>query len=83
VRNFIGKAGKSKIMPPPDWLEDQVQTQKMFCVSKDSPQKIMASEIPHQTVPLFVFISWSEKKTGTSVRDVMWVCVCVVPCFVE
>jgi len=34
VRNLIEEAGKSKIAPPPDWLEDQVRPQQMFCDSR-------------------------------------------------
>jgi len=28
------KLERAKITPPPDWLEDQVQAQKMFCDSR-------------------------------------------------
>jgi len=34
VRNLIEEAGKSQDHPTPDWLEDQVRAQKMFCDSR-------------------------------------------------
>ena len=33
VRNLSEEAGKSQDRPPPNWLEDQVWVQKMFCDS--------------------------------------------------
>jgi len=34
VRHLIEKAGKSQDRPTPDWLENQVRVQHMFCDSR-------------------------------------------------
>ena len=72
------KLEKAKIAPPPDWLEDHAQVQKMFCdlivgitnTGQSNPPKCAA---------VSVLLVAREGAHSISAPNVMWACVwCLV-----
>jgi len=66
----LRKLERAKITPPPNWLEDQVQEQKMFYDSR------AASEIVNPTALLAVCVLLAAKERAQciSAPDVTWAC---------
>jgi len=60
VRNVSEEAGKSQNAPSPDWVEDQVRAQKMFCESRVAITNT-GQRIINPTVMSSVFFSRPKK----------------------
>ena len=69
VRNLNEVAGKSQDHPTPDWLEDQVQLQQMFCDSRAAiTNNGQQNHLPNSTV-VCVLLTAREKARCISAPD--------------
>ena len=72
------KLERTKIAPPPDWLEDQVRTQKMFCDSRVAITSTGERNQPNSAAVCVLLVD-KESAQSISVPDVMWACAwCLV-----
>ena len=67
------------IAPPPDWLEDQVQAQKVFCDLRVGITNTGQRNQPPSFAAVCVLLAAGERAQCISVPDVMWACAwCLV-----
>jgi len=72
---WLRKLERAKIVPPLDWLEDQVQSQKMFCDSRVTITSTGQRNRQSNSAAICVLLAAKERAQCISVPDVMWVCV--------
>ena len=79
VRNLIEEAGKSQDHPTPDWLEDQVRPQQMFCNSRVTITKTSQQNHPPNCTAGCVHFASTDRAQCISAPDVSWACAwCLV-----
>ena len=72
------KLERAKIAPPPDWLEDEVLAQKMFCDSRVAITSTGQRNQPNSAA-VYVLLTNKESSQFISVPDVTWACAwCLV-----
>jgi len=71
---LVRKLERAKIAPPPDWLEDQVRAQKMFCDSRVAITKSGQRNHPPNCVVISVLHAVRERAQCINAPDVMWAC---------
>jgi len=69
VRNLIEEAGKSKIAPPPVWLEDQVHQQQILCGSRAVITNT-GQQNPRNSAAVFVHLAARERPWSKSAPSV-------------
>ena len=78
VRN-LRKLERAKIAPPPDWLEDRVRLQKMFCDSLVIIMNTGQRNFPLISATVCVLLAAKESAQPISAPDVTWACAwCLV-----
>jgi len=76
---LVRKLERAKIASPPDWLEDQVQLQQMFCDSRVVIINTGQRNLPHISGAVCVLLTAKESEQSISAPDVTWACVwCLV-----
>ena len=79
VRNLIEEAGKSQDHPTPDWLEDEVRLQQMFCDSRVVIINTGQGNLQHISAAVCVLLAAKESAQSISAPDVTWACAwCLV-----
>jgi len=71
---WLRKLERAKITPPPDWLEDQVPVQKMFCDSRVTITNTGQRNHQPDCAAVCVLLVAKERAQCISVPDVMWAC---------
>ena len=78
VKNLIEEAEKAKIIPPPDWVEDQVWLQQM-CVLRAAITSNGHWNHPPNSTAVSVHLAAIERAQCVSTPDVMLACAwCLV-----
>ena len=76
---WLRKLERANIAPPPDWLEDPVQLQQMFCDSRVVIINAGKRSLPHISGAVSVLLVAKESEQSISVPDVTWACAwCLV-----
>jgi hypothetical protein len=79
ARNLIEEAGRAKIAPPPDWLEDQVRAEKIFCDLRIAITNTVLRNLLTSCAAVCVLLAARERAQLISAPDVMLACVwCLV-----
>jgi hypothetical protein len=65
---------RAYITPPPDWLKDQMQAQKVFCDSRVAITNSGQRNQPPNCTAVCVLLTAKERAQCINVQDVMWVC---------
>jgi hypothetical protein len=74
----LRKLERAKISPPPDWLEDRVLVQKMFCDSSVAISTGQRNLLPNSAAAC-VLLAAKEIAQSIGAPDVTWACVwCLV-----
>ena len=70
---------RAYITPPPDWLKDQMQAQKVFCDSRVAITNSGQRNQPPNCTAVCVLLTAKERAQCINVQDVMWACAwCLV-----
>jgi len=68
----LRKLERAKITPPPDWLEDQVQAQKMFCDLRVAITNTGQQNHQRNGIAFCVLLLAKEGAQCINAPDVMW-----------
>ena len=79
VQNLSEELERAMIVPPLDWLEDQMWAQKMFCNSRIAIAKTDQRNRQPICTAVCILLAAKERAQCISVPDVTWACAwCLV-----